>query len=76
MRKLSITRRWLFSTLGVTVIIMLVVIFVSSKALRDYYYDTAYMTLYSRARSQSVNNFSVSILTPRTTCSAQRRAVY
>lgn len=57
MRKLSITRRWLFSTLGVTVIIMLVVIFVSSKALRDYYYDTAYMTLYSRARSQSVNNF-------------------
>lgn len=57
MRKWSITNRWLLSTLGVTVILMLTIVFVSSKAIRDYYYDTAYMTIYSRARSQSINTF-------------------
>ena len=29
------------STLGVTVVLMLTIVFVSSKAIRDYYYDTA-----------------------------------
>jgi len=57
MRKWSITNRWLLSTLGVTVILMLTIVFVSSKAIRDYYYDTAYMTIYSRATSQSINTF-------------------
>lgn len=57
MHKNGITRRWLSNTLGVIILLLVLVSVLSSKALHDYYYDTAFVTISSRARSQGISTF-------------------